>query len=160
MRVASLIAGLGVFCALASPQAAGDAVADQVRSAEQAFAGTMAARDHAAFSRHIAEDAVFFDGEKAIRGKAAVVAAWKAFFERTNAPFSWAPDNDRIAFAGSRNGVWNVYTVSRTTKEIRQLTNFTSMEGYVRYPSWSLTRPAIVFERAEQRGSLWSMTLP
>lgn len=75
-------------------------------------------------------------------------------------PHSWAPDNDRIAFAGSRNGVWNVYTVSRTTKEIRQLTNFTSMEGYVRYPSWSLTRPAIVFERAEQRGSLWSMKLP
>ena len=101
MRVASLIAGLGVFCALASPQAAGDAVADQVRSAEQAFAGTMAARDHAAFSRHIAEDAVFFDGEKAIRGKAAVVAAWKAFFERTNAPFSWAPEAVEVLDSGT-----------------------------------------------------------
>jgi Tol biopolymer transport system component/DNA-binding winged helix-turn-helix (wHTH) protein len=75
-------------------------------------------------------------------------------------PFSWAPDNDGVAFAGQRNGVWNVYTLSRKTKEVRQLTNFASVEGYVRYPSWSLTRPRIVFERAEQRGSLWTMTLP
>jgi Tol biopolymer transport system component/DNA-binding winged helix-turn-helix (wHTH) protein len=74
-------------------------------------------------------------------------------------PSSWAPDNDRIAFAGERDGVWNVYSVSRKTKEIRRLTNFTSVEGYVRYPSWSPTRSRIVFERAEQRGSLWTMKL-
>jgi Tol biopolymer transport system component/DNA-binding winged helix-turn-helix (wHTH) protein len=75
-------------------------------------------------------------------------------------PFSWAPDNDRIAFAGARDGVWNIYTVSRKTKDVRRLTDFNSVEGYVRYPSWSPARSRIVFERAEQRGSLWSMTLP
>jgi Tol biopolymer transport system component len=75
-------------------------------------------------------------------------------------PFSWAPDNDRIAFAGSRDGVWNIYTISRKTKVVRQLTDFNSVEGYVRYPSWSHTREAIVFERAEQRGSLWTVKLP
>ncbi len=74
-------------------------------------------------------------------------------------PYSWAPDGDRIAFAGSRDGVWNVYTVSRTTKEVKQLTSFTSVQGYVRYPSWSRTRSRIVFERAEHRGSLWTMKL-
>jgi Tol biopolymer transport system component/DNA-binding winged helix-turn-helix (wHTH) protein len=74
-------------------------------------------------------------------------------------PFSWSPDNDRIAFAGARDGVWNVYSVSRQTKEVRQLTDFTSVEGYVRYPSWSRTRDAVVFERAEQRGSLWTARL-
>ena len=57
-------------------------------------------------------------------------------------PFSWAPDNDRIAFAGARDGVWNIYTVSRKTKEVRQLTDFNSVEGYVRYPSWSLDTSA------------------
>ena len=31
-------------------------------------------------------------------------------------PHSWAPDNDRIAFAGQRDGVWNLYTVSRRTR--------------------------------------------
>ena len=30
-------------------------------------------------------------------------------------PHSWAPDNDRIAFAGERDGVWNVWTVSTAT---------------------------------------------
>jgi Tol biopolymer transport system component len=75
-------------------------------------------------------------------------------------PYSWAPDNDRIAFAGARDGVWNIYTVSRKTKEISQLTDFDSVQGYVRYPSWSPTRPRIVFERAEHRGSLWSAKLP
>jgi Tol biopolymer transport system component len=74
-------------------------------------------------------------------------------------PFSWSPDNDRIAFAGARDGVWNIYSVSRKTKEVRQLTDFTSVEGYVRYPSWSRTRDAVVFERAEQRGSLWTARL-
>jgi Tol biopolymer transport system component len=75
-------------------------------------------------------------------------------------PFSFSPDGDRIAFAGSRDGVWNIYSVSRRTKAIRQVTNFTSVEGYVRYPSWSRTRDTVVFERAEQRGSLWSARLP
>ena len=74
-------------------------------------------------------------------------------------PFSWAPDNDRIAFAGARDGVWNIYAVSRKTKAVRQLTNFNSVEGYVRYPSWSPARPRIVFERAEQRGILWTTKL-
>lgn len=74
-------------------------------------------------------------------------------------PFSWAPDNDRIAFAGERDGVWNIYTVSRKTKEVRQVTDFWSVEGYVRYPSWSKTRPVIAFERADQVGSLWTVKL-
>jgi hypothetical protein len=43
---------------------------------------------------------------------------------------------------------------------VRQITDFTSVEGYVRYPSWSRTRQAIVFERAEQLGSLWTVKLP
>jgi Tol biopolymer transport system component/DNA-binding winged helix-turn-helix (wHTH) protein len=75
-------------------------------------------------------------------------------------PYSWAPDNDRIAFAGARDGVWNIYTVSRKTKKIDQLTDFNSVQGYVRYPSWSRTRDRVVFERAEQRGTLWTAKLP
>lgn len=77
-----------------------------------------------------------------------------------NWPYSWSPDGRQITFAGARDGVWNVYTVSTRTKDVRQLTDFTSVEGYVRYPSWSRSRDAIVFERAEQRGSLWTVKLP
>jgi len=93
------------FIALAA--FAGAAVADQstlakeVRDAEQAFAATMAARDHTAFTRHLADDAIFFDGEKAIRGKAEIATAWKAFFDGSNPPFSWTPENVEVLDSGT-----------------------------------------------------------
>jgi len=73
---------------------------------------------------------------------------------------SWAPDNDQMAFAGSRDGVWNVYTVSRRTKQIRKLTNFGDSGGYVRFPIWSPTGQKIAFERATPpKGSIWTMKI-
>jgi Tol biopolymer transport system component len=74
-------------------------------------------------------------------------------------PFSW-PANDRIVFAGERDGVWNVYSVSRATKEVRRLTDFSSVRGYVRYPAASHDGSRIIFERGEQTGSLWTVQLP
>lgn len=75
-------------------------------------------------------------------------------------PHSWAPDNDRIAFAGQRGGVWNVYTVSRRTRIVSQVTFFTSGTGYVRYPSWSPTGSRVVFERALETANVWTVSLP
>jgi ketosteroid isomerase-like protein len=76
-------------------------LAQEVRETEQAFAATMAARDHAAFTRYLAEEAVFFDSDKAIRGKAAISAAWQAFFEGPNPPFSWTPENVEVLDSGA-----------------------------------------------------------
>ncbi|HEY0686562.1 MAG TPA: DUF4440 domain-containing protein [Steroidobacter sp.] len=101
----SIRTSLTCFIALAA--FAGAAVADrttlakEVSDAEQAFAATMAARDHVAFTRHLAEDAVFFDGEKAVRGKAAVATAWKAFFDGPNPPFSWSPESVEVLDSGT-----------------------------------------------------------
>jgi Tol biopolymer transport system component/DNA-binding winged helix-turn-helix (wHTH) protein len=77
-----------------------------------------------------------------------------------NWPHSWAPDGDRIAFAGQRDGVWNVYTVSRTTRAITQVTFFTSAAGYVRYPAWSPAGSRVVFERSLEGANIWTATLP
>ena len=63
----------------------------EVRTAEQAFAKTMADRDHAAFVSHLAEDAVFV-GREPLRGREAVAAGWKPYYEGPEAPFSWAPE--------------------------------------------------------------------
>ncbi|WP_431288156.1 YybH family protein [Roseateles chitinivorans] len=63
-----------------------------VRDAEIAFAATMAKRDFEAFAEFVAEDAVFIDGKQPLRGRAAVLAHWKRFFDGAEAPFSWAPD--------------------------------------------------------------------
>lgn len=64
----------------------------QVDSAERAFAKSMADRDFAAFGLHVSAQAVFYGGATPLIGKAAVVAAWKAYFEASQAPFSWSPD--------------------------------------------------------------------
>jgi ketosteroid isomerase-like protein len=72
----------------------------EVFAAERAFARSMAERDLAAFGRHIAEDCVFFSGSTPLRGRAAVLAAWRAFFEGPSAPFSWEPDQVEVLESG------------------------------------------------------------
>jgi len=64
----------------------------QVFEAETRFADSMARRDFAAFSEHVADDAVFFGDRGAQRGKAAVLDAWRPHFQGPEAPFSWHPD--------------------------------------------------------------------
>jgi ketosteroid isomerase-like protein len=72
----------------------------QVFAAERAFARSMAERDFAAFGRYVAEDTVFFNGSTALRGRAAVLAAWKPFFDGAAAPFAWEPDQVEVLESG------------------------------------------------------------
>ena len=73
---------------------------EEVFAAERAFARTMAERDFAAFGRYVAADCVFFSGSMPLRGRAAVLAAWKAFFDGAQAPFSWEPDQVEVLASG------------------------------------------------------------
>ena len=68
---------------------------------ERAFAKTMADRDHAAFATFLADEAVFFTGPTPLHGKAAVAAAWKRFYERPQAPFSWQPEAVEVLESGT-----------------------------------------------------------
>jgi len=63
----------------------------QVLETETAFAKTMADRDQQAFSTFIADNAVFFAGDEALRGKQQVVTWWARYFSDPGAPFSWEP---------------------------------------------------------------------
>ena len=98
--VPALAALLLSACALLSP-ADPAALKQQVADAERAFARTMAQRDHAAFADFIADEAVFFAGDQPLRGKAAVTAAWKRFFEKPQAPFSWEPKQVEVLDSGT-----------------------------------------------------------
>lgn len=76
------------------PMARADASHDldaALRATETAFAATMAARDLEGFAKFIAPEAVFFSGDEALRGRDAIIAAWSAFFDADEAPFSWHP---------------------------------------------------------------------
>ena len=83
---------------------AGEAVAtaafqelkQQVTEAERAFAKTMADRDHAAFVTFLADEAVFFAGQTPQRGKQQIAEAWKRFYEKPAAPFSWQPETVEV----------------------------------------------------------------
>lgn len=86
---------------LAAAQAtAQEAWRAEVFAAERAFARSMAERDFVSFGRLIAEDSLFFGGANVLRGKAAVLAGWKAFFDGPAAPFSWEPDQVEVLASG------------------------------------------------------------
>lgn len=97
-----VIAAATFSCAgSAGAQSLLDARRAEVFAAERAFARSMADRDFAAFGRYVAEDSVFFSGNSALRGREAVLAAWKAFFDGPSAPFSWEPDQVEVLESGA-----------------------------------------------------------
>lgn len=72
---------------------------------------------------------------------------------------SFSPDGDKIGFAGFRNGVWNIWSFSRSTKEEKPLTQYKKLNAFVRYPSWSPHGDQIVYEYAETTGNIWMIEL-
>ena len=86
------LAMAGLAASFAAADDSPDELAAVVEAREIAFARTMADRDVEAFATFISDEAVFFNGNEPLRGKAAVVDAWSRFFESPAAPFSWHPD--------------------------------------------------------------------
>ncbi len=95
-----LVVAAALLAGVAAAQDSLEARRAEVFAAERAFARTMAERDLAAFGRYVAADCVFFSGNTALRGRAAVLAAWKPFFDGAQAPFSWEPDQVEVLASG------------------------------------------------------------
>jgi ketosteroid isomerase-like protein len=76
-------------------------LATQLRATEEAFARTMADRDHEAFMSFLAGEAVFFGRNSELRGRDAVAAAWKPLFEGAAAPFTWQPEVATVLDSGT-----------------------------------------------------------
>ena len=95
-----LLVAAAVFAgATAAAQSSLEVRRTEVFAAERAFARSMAERDLAAFGRYVAEDCVFF-ADTALRGRDAVLAAWKPLFDGAQAPFSWEPDQVEVLASG------------------------------------------------------------
>lgn len=72
----------------------------ELTSAETAFAKTMADRDFVAFKSFIADDAVFLNGGKPLRGKTAIADYWARLYQEPVAPFSWRPEFVEVLATG------------------------------------------------------------
>jgi ketosteroid isomerase-like protein len=103
MFALALLSGLmsaGILPLHAAPLFTG--VQLQVANAERAFAASMKARDFAAFTSFLSDEAVFSGGGGTTqRGKAEIAAAWKGFFDKPAAPFSWEPDEVDVLASGT-----------------------------------------------------------
>ena len=100
MKKTSMTAAWLLACGAAMAQPDIETLKRQVADSERAFARSMAERDHAAFTRHLSEQAVFFGGAKVLHGKAEVAAGWQRFFVAKEAPFSWEPDQVEVTSDG------------------------------------------------------------
>jgi ketosteroid isomerase-like protein len=93
IAVLLLAFAVGSCATVATPPAADpQQAAAEVRATETAFAQSMADRDFLAFGAFIADDAVFVNGGRPLRGKPAILGFWKKFFDAPSPPFSWKPD--------------------------------------------------------------------
>ena len=113
MKSISQIAILRMFCkasvsvtlifgtGLVAKEVDVDALQQQVRDAEIAFAQTMADRDFEAFKTFVSEEAVFLSGKNAARGRNQVAERWKEYYQGEEAPFSWRPET--VVALGSGN---------------------------------------------------------
>ena len=84
-----------------SPAPGSEALQQQVLETERAFARTLADRDHGAFVSYLAEEAVFFSGDRPVRGSEGIAAEWRPYFAEADPPFSWEPDQVEVLESGT-----------------------------------------------------------
>jgi ketosteroid isomerase-like protein len=101
LALAGACLALLAACATTAPQPGNAELQRQVADTERAFAKTMADRNHAAFITFLSGEAIFFTGPKPLHGKDEVAAAWKRFYEKPEAPFSWEPDKVEVLASGT-----------------------------------------------------------
>jgi ketosteroid isomerase-like protein len=101
MSLSKIAALTALALATAGAGAASNAeLKQQVADTERAFAATMKQRDYAGFVAFLSDEAVFYSGPQTLRGKQQVAAFWKKFFEQSEAPFSWEPDQVDVLDSG------------------------------------------------------------
>lgn len=88
-------------CTTSPPRATTADLQKEVVDTERAFARTMADRNFAAFGTFLATDAIFFSGPKPLHGRQEVAEAWKRFYEKPDAPFSWKPEMVEVLESGT-----------------------------------------------------------
>ena len=73
---------------------------------------------------------------------------------------NWSPDGDKILFAKRPpGGFWNVWTVSRSTRAQKQITQYAKLNAQVYSPVMSPQGNRLVYEYVESTGNIWMLEL-
>jgi len=107
-----------------------EALREQVRKAEVAFAASVAADDLQAFASFIADDAVFVGGSGPTVGREAIVEAWKGFFGPERAELSWEPELVELTADGTlalTRGPWTYKGKGKDGQPVEQHGIFNSV---------------------------------
>ena len=99
-RIVGLLSALVAPATLAAQSGPSADLRRQVFVAESSFAATMANRDLKAFSEFLSPETIWF-GKTPLRGKEAVITAWRRFFDGPKAPFSWRPETVEVLPSGN-----------------------------------------------------------
>lgn len=70
-------------------------------------------------------------------------------------PYTFSPDGSRVAFAGLRGGLWNIFWIPVSGGSAVQVTKNSRLNAYLRYPAWSPRGDRIIYEHAETYGNVW-----
>ena len=95
-----VVLALGLCSCTPSSKEPIKAAASEVEAREIAFAKTMTDRDFRAFLDFISPEAVFFSGNKPLRGRDAISEAWAPYYKGEQAPFTWHPDLIEVLASG------------------------------------------------------------
>jgi ketosteroid isomerase-like protein len=96
-----LLAACGPPKPATPPPVPNAALQEQVMATERAFAATMAQRNREAFAGFLDPETIFYSGRDVLRGRDQVTAVWSAYFDGSEAPFSWEPDSVQVLDSGT-----------------------------------------------------------
>ena len=71
---------------------------------------------------------------------------------------SWSPDGRSLCCAkGDEHGIWNIWTISLSTGMQKQLTSYSAINSFVRYPVVSPRGNQVVYEYTVTTGNIWML---
>ena len=71
---------------------------------------------------------------------------------------SWSPDGRNLYYAKhDEHGVWNIWALSLSTRNQKQMTSYSALNSYVRYPAMSPRGNQIVYEYTVTTGNIWML---
>ena len=116
MKQKSIVLLICLFLSLTHLAAQDVSLRESLKETEIAFAKSVADQDFEKFQSFLAEEAIFMSG-RPLKGKAAISAAWKGFFEPNSPKLIWKPEMVEVQSSGKLGITRGPFQLLTTTPE-------------------------------------------